>query len=109
VLTDSDFKTTHAYQFLSEVQKLVNQDIPWFKTDPGSFQNLNQCRDQVGFLMNSFLNPKKGNEKLTQAMAQVDEVRLVMEKNVRTMIDQQKGFSVIKHISLVIITIGHGG
>lgn len=73
---------------------MVYESVPRFESDSESFQNLNMCKDTVTQFMNNYLNPKRSNDKLSQAQAKVDEVRLVMEGNVRKMIENQKDFAV---------------
>jgi len=66
VLTDNDYKSSNAYQFLKEVAREVYRQVPHLPSDLESLSNLNMCKDAVLGLMSSSQDQRK-TDKLSKA------------------------------------------
>lgn len=95
-MTDVDFKSTHAYQLIKEVQKEVYSDSNLETAgDIESAVNLNHCRDSVAAIINNFDGGAvKKADKVNKAQDVVDQAKRLMGENVKKMIDNQKDFNV---------------
>ena len=68
VLTDSEFKSTHAYQFLKEVAKEIQYSVENGYGDIESQTNLNHCKESLSNLLNSYMQDGvKKTDKVTKA------------------------------------------
>lgn len=93
VLTDTDYKSITAYALLKDIAKEVQAQIPRFSTDIESTPNLNMCREAILSIMNGDRS-KGGNDKLSKAQEMVSQASKAMQENVKSMINNQKDFSV---------------
>lgn len=73
VLTDNDFKSTNAYQFLKEVGKEVYNESNLSNIDIENAPNLSHCKETVSSLIGSFMQEGgKKNDKVGKAQEIVD-------------------------------------
>ena len=89
VLVDNEFRTITAYQFLRELSKETYKELPRLSNDYDHISNLSQCKEALTRFANSYSDPRKA-DKLAHAQSKVDQVRLVMQKNVQDLIANQE-------------------